>query len=88
MPRYHFHLHDGLSSPDEDGQELESWEDAKSEAVLLAGAAIKDLGPAFWTTGSWSLEITDGSGATLLILALSANLTLAAACHRQPQAHT
>jgi hypothetical protein len=48
MPRYFFHVHDGVDQPDTEGVEFPSPEDARTEAVTAMGEALRDLDGAFW----------------------------------------
>ena len=47
MPRYHFNVVDGRDMPDLDGHELPDLESARNEAVVFAGALLKDHGQKF-----------------------------------------
>ena len=48
MPRYYFHVHDGHEVPDEDGVDLSDDDDARTQAVIAAGEALRDTGRTFW----------------------------------------
>jgi hypothetical protein len=43
MPKYHFHLHDDLDVPDEDGSELPDLAAAEARAVLEARELMCEL---------------------------------------------
>ncbi|EQB33529.1 DUF6894 family protein [Sphingobium ummariense] len=68
MPIYHFNVQDGVSLPDEVGHELPDLETAKREAVLLAGALIRELGADFWQGDEWRMCVTDHDGRQLFTL--------------------
>jgi hypothetical protein len=71
MPRYFFNICDGTDLIDREGTELLDDEQAKSDAVNLAGRSIADVGDAFWQNGEqWSLEVTDDKRAVLFTLGL------------------
>ena len=73
MPRYFFNIHDGKNVIDHEGTELRDLDEAKSDAVQLAGQSIADMGDSFWTEGEeWRLEVTDSSGTVLFALKFSA----------------
>ena len=55
--RYFFHVRDGHTFIDEDGAEYQTIEQAKAEAVRLAGALIKDLGGRFGTNRNGSCRL-------------------------------
>ena len=65
MPKYHFHS-DGQR--DEDGTDLANLEEAKCEAVKLAGNTICEEAAEFWDKAEWSLTVTDSRGLTLFQL--------------------
>jgi hypothetical protein len=48
MPRYFFHVRDGTSLIDNEGTELSDVAEAREQAVVAAGEAIRDLGARFW----------------------------------------
>ena len=68
MPRYFFHLHDGVSIPDKDGIELASWADAQSEAIRIAGGVIADSAKTIALGEDWSMTVTNEGGLTLFRL--------------------
>ena len=71
MPRYFFHVHDGIESPDRDGVVLAGPNEARKQAVVACGEAVKDLGGAFWNHGEWRMQVVDQKGATVCVLNLS-----------------
>jgi hypothetical protein len=71
MPRYFFHVHDGQDLPDEDGIILAGADEARAQAIIAAGEALKDLGPKFWSHPDGQMHVTDEQGATVCDLRLS-----------------
>ena len=43
MPRYFFHVDDGRDIPDQEGVELAGPDEARAQAVIACGEALKDL---------------------------------------------
>ena len=73
MPRYFFHVEDGHSLPDAEGTELTSPDEARSEAIRLAGAILRDEdGDALGGRGAWRLVVADESG---LLFTLNVSVT-------------
>jgi hypothetical protein len=73
MPRYFFNIHDGEDIIDHDGTELLDLARAHSEAVVLAGRSIAEIGSSFWATGhEWRLDVTDERNKVLFTLKFSA----------------
>jgi len=65
MPRFHFNVQDGASSPDEEGTDLPDLEAARMSATALAGELLKDNARAFWQCPEWQLTVTDDRGLAL-----------------------
>lgn len=59
MPRFFFNVYDGVSSFDDTGTELASWEEARIEAIQLAGAIFTDEARRIALGEDWRLEVTD-----------------------------
>ena len=72
MPRYFFHVHDGQSFSDEDGVELGGIDEARDQAVVAAGEALRDKGGKFWKGGEWFMRVVDENGETVCRLRFSA----------------
>ena len=70
MPRYFFHVDDGIPVRDDEGTELEDLAVAQCEAVKLAGQMICDSAGTFWNSQEWTLTATNESGLTLFCLHL------------------
>jgi hypothetical protein len=65
MPRFHFHVHDGVSSLDVEGSELPDWQTARTEAIRLAGEILKDDAHRIGLGEDWRIEVTDHTGLIL-----------------------
>lgn len=68
MPRFYFHVKDGVDLPDHDGTELPDVEAAKLAAITACGEAIRELGASFWDSDQWQMQVTDESGAEVASL--------------------
>ena len=62
MPRYHFNVYDGHSTPDADGTDLTSAPHARLEAVRLAGRILSDEAKHVMLADEWRMEVTDPTG--------------------------
>ena len=58
--------------PDEDGVEFASPDEARAEAVVAAGEALKDTGRRFWGHPEWLMVVQDESGEVVCRLRFSA----------------
>jgi hypothetical protein len=74
VPKYFFHISDGVDKPDLTGTELPDITAAKVAAVEHAGEVIRDLGPAFWTSEDWQLLVTEADGRPVLTLSFSGSM--------------
>lgn len=74
MPRYYFHVHDGVGTPDYDGIDLPDLGAAKRLAVFHAGEMMRDDPNAFWDGAEWTMKVTDETGLPLITLFFSASL--------------
>lgn len=72
MPRFHFHQHDGSEHPDEEGAELPDLATARGMALRSLLEMVREHEPAFWSSGSWRMTVTDGLGSRLFCLELTA----------------
>ena len=68
MPRYFFHLHDGVSVMDWEGTDLPDIYTAQSQAIRTTGEMLRDLGARVWEDGDWRLEVADDRGRVLFVL--------------------
>lgn len=66
--RFFFHIHNEDTLIDHEGTEIASISQARAEAVILAGALIRDMAGAFWRSPEWKLEVTDENRLTLFTL--------------------
>ena len=71
MPRYFFNVHDSADSPDRDGVELADAREARAQAVVACGEALRDLDGRFWNSADWRMHVTDENGATICVLTFS-----------------
>lgn len=68
MPRYFFHLHDGIEHPDRLGKDLPSLEAARGHAAAYLGELLRDGGDAIWNGEDWRLNVADETGLILLTI--------------------
>lgn len=73
MPRYYFHTQNGESVRDDQGEELPSPEAAREEAVVVLGEILRYRGSSFWTTGAFSIIVTDADGGTVVSVTAQAS---------------
>src|ERR687893_3228666 len=73
MPRYFFHVIDGRDIIDNEGTELSGLKAARTEAIHLAGAILRDEGDEFWNGEEWHMNVTDATGRSVLKLRFSAD---------------
>ena len=68
MPVFHFNLADHVREPDLEGTDLADAAQARVQAVVFAGAYLRDQ-PELITTGSdFRVEVTDDTGALLFVV--------------------
>ena len=61
VPRYFFHVHDGVDQPDNEGVEFPSAEEARAQAVTATGEALRDLDGTFWDGDKeWRMTVRNG----------------------------
>jgi hypothetical protein len=72
MPRYFFNVRDGANLIDNDGTVLSDVAEAREQAVVAAGEAIRDMGARFWAGELWEMTVIDESGATVCALTFTA----------------
>jgi len=73
MPRYFFHVIDGVETIDTEGTVLANVEEARAEAIVLSGAMLRDSGGKFWNNGQWHLRVVDAAGNKVCALTFSAD---------------
>lgn len=75
MPRYFFHIDDGVLVTDPTGADLPNIEAAHAEAVKAAGSILKDFDGDFWASGKpWVMSVTDEQGFLRFELRFSARV--------------
>jgi hypothetical protein len=73
MPRYFFHVIDGVDVPDLEGTLLPGLAEARSQAIVTAGEILKSQGLRFWNGTEWRMKVTDDVGTSVLTLKFSAD---------------
>jgi hypothetical protein len=73
LPHYFFHTQNGDCIRDDQGEELPDADAAREEAVTVLGEILRYRGSAFWTTGSFSVIVTDTSGRTVVSVTAQAS---------------
>jgi hypothetical protein len=76
MPRYYFHLHNGLDVIDEEGRELPDLEAARRAAVIDARQMAAESVRLGHLDLSHYLEVTDETGKTLFRTPFGAAVTV------------
>jgi hypothetical protein len=71
MPRYFFHFRDDKLMLDKEGLELSGLDEARTQAVVASGEALRDFGGKFWRDTTWRMWVTDEAGATVCTLRFS-----------------
>lgn len=71
MPRYYFHVMDGVSHPDTEGIELSDLKAAQIEAVRFSAQSLSETADTFWETEEWKLNVTDGGGLVLFCVQIT-----------------
>ena len=72
VPRYHFHIEDGLRLSDEDGTELADGAAARKAAAELVGMVLRDDPGSFWEADAWRLVVTNERREILFCLTIAA----------------
>ncbi len=65
MPRFHFHVRDGVCLPDHEGSEFPDWQAARLEAVRRAGDLLSKEADRIALGEDWRIEVTDHTGLVL-----------------------
>jgi hypothetical protein len=65
MPRYFFHVHDGMVIIDHEGLELSDADEARTQALISAGDMIRDKGVKLWSGQTWTMQVKDAVGRTI-----------------------
>ena len=69
MPRYYFHVVNGEFVPDREGLECSTLDEAKKQAVIIAGGMLKDQALKVWKTRHYYMFVADEQNQTCLKLA-------------------
>lgn len=70
MPRYFYNIQGDSLPPNSDGVLLDGPEEARSQAVLMAGDMLKDTHGTFWGGPEWCVEVTDDTCQTVCVLTI------------------
>jgi hypothetical protein len=68
LPRFHFHIHDGVDRPDPEGTEFPDLHAAWSEAVRACGEMLREIDGELDRNTEWRMDVTDEAGQALLTL--------------------
>ena len=75
MPRYFFHVDDGVHVPDLDGTECWDLDDARAQGLVAAGEMLKDVDGNFWKDLSpWTMHVTDDANRLQFSLMFAAKI--------------
>ena len=75
MPRYFFHVDNGVFTPDRSGTELTDHEAAQVEAIRAAGEMIDETKESFWEHMTpWNMHVTDSDHRLLFTLQFAAKI--------------
>jgi hypothetical protein len=84
MPRYHFHLADGVDYRDEDGVELTDLNAARRMALCYLSDVLRDAAIKPEMPHDWHLEVTSEAG--LVLFSVATNVADAPSKTRQVSA--
>jgi hypothetical protein len=68
VPKYFFHVLDGLVAIDNDGLILANDDQARTEALRGAGEMLTDSGMKIWLGNEWMMAVADEGGSVLFKL--------------------
>lgn len=68
MARYFFHVHDGATFFDEQGEVFDSLADARRHAARYAAEILCSQPDQFWEGSEWRMDVADSTGLTLSTL--------------------
>jgi hypothetical protein len=72
MPRYFFHVHDGVSLCDRRGTDLPDTDAARTHAANVAAEFLRDHSQEFWKALHYRVEATDEADLTLFCITMVA----------------
>lgn len=84
MPRYHFHIEDGVAYRDEDGTELSGVETARRHAALVAAGHLRDHPCDVWGERTLTVTVQDHRGLTLFTVTVAGHDSAALSGSRPP----
>jgi hypothetical protein len=69
VPRFFFHVRDGVDLPDTEGTELPNLAAVRAEALKASGEMLRDYGGGdFWSGDDWTMNVHDEAGRPVLTL--------------------
>jgi hypothetical protein len=68
MPRYYFHVRDGVDYPDPQGTDLPSLSAARAEALRYSCSLLGEMPDSFWSGEEWTMRVTNENDLTLFSL--------------------
>jgi hypothetical protein len=71
MPKFFFHVVNGDFIPDTQGIKCKHLDEAKSQAVRVAGEMLRDQGLALWRTRHYDMFVCDEANKTRLKLSFT-----------------
>ena len=71
MPRFHLNVYDGRTTIDQVGTDLNNLNEAKLEAIWLAGRMISENFEHICSCAEWRLEVADDQGLVMIRLDFS-----------------
>jgi hypothetical protein len=74
MPRFFFHVDDGMNHVDAEGTELSTLGAAREHAVCYFADLLRDAPGPFWSRPDWTMRVTDQAGLVFFTLHFTAVL--------------
>jgi hypothetical protein len=75
VPKFFFHIEDGVQIRDEEGRDLPDIATAQRKAFEAAGQVIAGAGKSPWTGEEWTVTVADELDMTLFRLTFSGTLS-------------
>ena len=66
MPHFYFNVQDGVISSDENGSEMVDFDDARRQALHMAGIMLQDQGLGHSPVSPLCIDVADGSRTVVL----------------------